>query len=80
MSMSISIMAHIAALYIAWSIVTLNSTLLVPVQSVWKKNFFSVITIIVVFVIVIVIIIREDIISKKLFCMKKSQGRGQLNH
>ena len=55
------IIAHFAAFYVARSIVVLDSTLLVPVQSVWKENFFSVVTINVVIVIVIAIvtIIRE---------------------
>ena len=49
------IIAHFAAFYVARSIVILDSTLLVPVQSVWKENF------IVVIVIVSVTIIREAI-------------------
>ena len=55
------IIAHFAAFYVARSIVILDSTLLVPVQSVWKEDFFTVITIIVVIVIVSVTIIREAI-------------------
>ena len=55
------IMAHFTSLYIAWSIVILDSTLLVPVQSVWKEDFFSVVTTVVVIVIVSVTIIKEAI-------------------